>query len=228
MEGDSITIVRDKVGTASNANRIVRFAYNGREVGRLPKDVANYVSVLMDQDICQFEGSVVYCPSIVKIGEDMLLTIRCYVTAAGMHSALFMSNGTHQAKKKDRSIHRHEIPAARKIALLQMFRHLSLKPVRSAVQKMNVAGGDEPWDALIQSVAAADANEAKTEPSSQEQALEGDDGEEKKAITDGQLDTIYEKAQMFDSQIKPADTPKTMALELKEYQKRVRVHYATV
>ncbi|GAN03178.1 DNA repair protein rad-5 [Mucor ambiguus] len=219
-EGDAISIVRDKVGTASNANRIVRFSHDGREVGRLPKDVANYVSVLLDQDVCQFEGNVVWCPSVLKIGEDMILTIRCYVTATGMHSASLISNTTQQAKRKDRSIHRHEIPAVRKIALLQMFRNLGLKPVRSAVQKMNVAGDDEPWDALIQSVAAADANETKTEPFSQEPALDGDDGEEKKAITDDQLDTIYEKAQMFDSQIKPADTPVTMALELKEYQKR--------
>ncbi|KAK4518092.1 uncharacterized protein ATC70_001443 [Mucor velutinosus] len=219
-EGDSITIVRDRVGTASNANRIVRFAHDGREVGRLPRDVANYVSVLLDQDICQFEGDVVYCSPILKIGEDILLTIRCYITATGMHSASFISNGIQQAKRKDKSMHRHEIPAARKMALLQMFRNLGLKPVRSAIQKMNVAGSDEPWDALIQSVAAADVNETKIDPSSQDQALEGDDGEEKKAITDDQLDTIYEKAQMFDSQIKPADTPSTMALELKEYQKR--------
>ncbi|KAG1122047.1 hypothetical protein G6F42_011846 [Rhizopus arrhizus] len=217
-EGDSITIVRDKVGTASNANRIVRFACNGREVGRLPKEVASYVSVLLDQDICQFEGNIVWCPSNLKIGEDMILTIRCYLTAAGMHSASSAFDGTQKAKRK--GIHRHEIPASRKMALLQMFRNLGLKPVRSAIQKMNVAGGDDPWDALIQSVSAADANEIKAGSSSQEQALEGDDMEEKKAITDDQLDTIYEKAQRFDSQIQPADTPSTMALELKEYQKR--------
>ncbi|KAL7334471.1 DNA helicase rad5 [Mucor circinelloides] len=217
-EGDSITIVRDKVGTASNANRIVRFACNGREVGRLPKDVANYVSVLLDQNICQFEGNIVWCPSNLKIGEDMILTIRCYVTAAAMHSASSAFDGTQQAKRK--GIHQHEIPASRKMALLQMFRNLGLKPVRSAIQKMNVAGRDDPWDALIQSVSAVDANEIKAGSSSQEQALEGDDMEEKKAITDDQLDTIYEKAQRFDSQIQPADTPSTMALELKEYQKR--------
>ncbi|KAL9541494.1 hypothetical protein MBANPS3_009095 [Mucor bainieri] len=243
-EGDAITIVRDRVGTASNANRIVRFAHNGREVGRLPKDVANYVSVLLDQDMCQFEGNVVWCPSLLSIGEDMILTLRCYVTAAGMHSAMFLSsnnNTTQQQqrqqqqqakkqKKRDNSssssssaLHRHEIPAARKIALLHMFRNLGLKPVRSAIQKMKVAttGGsaEEPWDALIQSVAESNKPEQEQQ---QQQLLEeqGDDGEEKKAITDDQLDTIYEKAQMFDSQITPAETPATMALELKEYQKR--------
>lgn len=223
-EGDTITIVRDKVvGAGSNSNRIVRFARNGREVGRLPRDVASYISILLDQNICQFEGNIVWCPSTLKIGEDMILMVKCYITLAGMHSASFISEGMQQVKRKDKST-QHEIPVQRKMALIQMFRNLGMKPVRSAIQKMGVAdgsGNNDNWDTLLQSVAAADVNEGDKEYSSQQQEVEGDDGEEKKAITDDQLDTIYEKAQMFDSQIKPLDTPITMALELKEYQKRV-------
>ncbi|KAI8645409.1 SNF2 family N-terminal domain-containing protein, partial [Parasitella parasitica] len=214
-EGDTIKIVRDKV-VGSTTNRIVRFSRNGKEVGRLPKDVASYMSMLIDQSICEFEGAVVWSPPIVQIGGDMILMIKCYITAIGMHSAAFISEGVHQVKRKEKSIQHHEIPARRKMALLQMFRNLGLKPVRSAIQKMNVTRGGESWDALLQSVAAIDAGEGKSDASSQK----GDDGDEKKTITDDQLDTIYEKAQMFDSQIKPSDTPSTMALELKEYQKR--------
>ncbi|CEP09742.1 hypothetical protein [Parasitella parasitica] len=215
-EGDRIKIVRDRV-VGSSTNKIVRFSKDGKEVGRLPKDVASYMSILIDQKICEFEGAVVWSPPIVQIGGDVILSIKCYITAIGMHSAGFIAEGVqHGKKKRERSIQHHEVPAQRKTALLQMFRNLGLNPVRSAIQKMSRARGGESWDTLLQSVAAIDAGEKRNDASSQED----DNGEEAKAVTDKQLDTIYEKAQMFDSQIKPSDTPFTMALELKEYQKR--------
>ena len=211
-QGDRITIVRDKVGKATN--KIVRFAAaNGREVGRLPRDVAHYMASLLDQGLCTFTGSLVWCEPQLKIGDDMILSIQCYLSPAAMHTHSFSENQVPKTKKRnfDRSI--QDPVLLRKLALLQLFRNLGLQPVRSSIKGMDL-GGDNTWDKIIQSVTSA--KEEETEQETQE-----DDEEQKKQVTDDQLDTIYEKAQVFDAQIQPMDQPDTMALELKEYQKRV-------
>jgi DNA repair protein RAD5 len=214
-EGDEIIIVRDKVNNSSN--KIVRFSVRGKEIGRLSREVANYMSTLLDLKLCFFEGSMVYCPPVLAIGEDMILTLKCYMLSAAMHTNSFMSSIIPQAKKRsfDRSI---QDPATlRKLAMIQLFRNLGMRPVRSSIQRMNV-GGEDTWDMILQTVTTREE-----EPVDDDAA--DPDSEEKKEVSDGQLDTIYEKAQVFDAQIKPMDQPVTMALELKEYQKRVSSRY---
>lgn len=203
-EGDKVNIVRDKVTNTSN--KIVRFSANGREIGRLPKEVANYISILLDLKLCTFEGSIVWCPSNLKIGEDMILMIQCYLLPNALRSDFTLNLPV----PKKRSFTAVNDPSEmKKIALINMFRNLGLRPVRSSIQRMNVQGEDT-WDMLLKTVG------------SKEEPEEGGE-EEKKEVTDDQLDTIYEKAQVFDSHITAMEQPDTMALELKEYQKRVSI-----
>lgn len=200
-EGDKVSIVRDNV--INSSNKIVRFSIKGKEIGRLPKEVADYISTLLDFKLCTFEGTIVWCPSTLKMGDDMILMIQCYLLP--IYSKNFT---TTLPVPKKRSIQKNvDVNVLKKMALMRMFRNLALKPVRSSIQRMNV-DGDETWDMLLQTVAQKE-----------EVAEEGE--EEKKEVTDDQLDTIYEKAQVFDSHITAMDQPETMALELKEYQKRV-------
>lgn len=212
-QGDTITIVRDKVSNSSN--KIVRFAVNGREVGRLPREVAQYISTLLDQKLCVFEGSLVWCEPMLKIGDDVILAIKCYLLPSAMHTNSFSTGYTPPSKKRsfDRSIQDPEV--LRKFALIQMFRNLGMRPARSAMQNMKIANGDNVWDLLLQS-----ANTKEEDSTETDESLNLDE-EERKDVSDGQLDTIYEKAQVFDSQIEGMAQPETMALELKEYQKRV-------
>ncbi|CAO3682707.1 unnamed protein product [Rhizopus microsporus] len=78
-------------------------------------------------------------------------------------------------------------------------------------------GGDDTWDMILQSI------NTRTEPDSLErdelQEL-NEDEEENKEVSDDQLNTIYERAQVFDAEIKPMEPPDTLTLQLKEYQKR--------
>ncbi len=211
-EGDIVTIMRDKV--KNSTNKIVRFAVNGREIGRLPKEVAQYISTLLDFQLCTFEGSLVWCEPTLKIGDDIILAIKCYLLPNAMYSNISACS-IQQTKKRsfDRSI--QDPLVLKKFALIQMFRNLGLQPVRSSIQKLKI-DKENTWDMILQSV------NTKEEVQVEEQQQETDlDAEEKKEVTDDQLDTIYEKAQVFDSQIQPMEQPATMALELKEYQKRV-------
>ncbi|CAO3651476.1 unnamed protein product [Mucor hiemalis] len=151
---------------------------------------------------------------MLKIGDDVILEIKCYLLPSAMHTNSFSTSYTQQSKKRsfDRSIQDPTI--LRKFALIQMFRNLGLRPARSAIQKLDVVGGDSAWDLLLQSATTKEEDSIEAE-----EGLDIDE-EEKKDVSDGQLDTIYEKAQVFDSQIEGMNQPKTMALELKEYQKR--------
>lgn len=205
--------MRDKVNNYSN--KIVRFGSGGRELGRLPREVANYIAALIDFNVCDFEGTLVWCPDQLKIGEDMIILLKCYMLPAAMHTNTFMSTIMPKAKRGfiDRSV--GEPSTLRKVALLQIFKSLGLRPARSSIQRMNV-GSDDTWDLLLQNA------ETKVEEPEEEEPGEFGD-EEKKEVSDDTLDHIYEKAQVFDSHIQPMDQPDTMALELKEYQKRVRL-----
>ncbi|KAI7887816.1 P-loop containing nucleoside triphosphate hydrolase protein [Mucor mucedo] len=209
-EGSVISIMRDKVNNYSN--KIVRFGSGGKELGRLPKEVADYIAALIDFNLCKFEGTLVWCPPQLKIGEDMIILLKCYMLPAAMHTNTFMSSVIPKAKRgfNNRSV--EEPSTLRKIALLQIFKSLGLRPARSSIQRMNV-GSDDTWDLLLQNV------ETKAEEPEEDETNEFDE-EEKKEVSDDTLDHIYEKAQVFDSHIQPMEQPDTMALELKEYQKR--------
>ncbi|KAG2191703.1 hypothetical protein INT47_011364 [Mucor saturninus] len=210
-EGSVISIMRDKVNNYSN--KIVRFGSGGgKELGRLPKEVADYIAALIDFNLCKFEGTLVWCPPQLKIGEDMIILLKCYMLPAAMHTHTFMSSVIPKAKRgfNNRSV--EEPSTLRKIALLQIFKSLGLRPARSSIQRMNV-GSDDTWDLLLQNV------ETKVEEPEEDETNEFDE-EEKKEVSDDTLDHIYEKAQVFDSHIQPMEQPDTMALELKEYQKR--------
>ncbi|KAI8886671.1 hypothetical protein K501DRAFT_321812 [Backusella circina FSU 941] len=212
-EGSPIDIRREKqTGYKKNENKIVRFSYKGSELGRLSKEISGYIATLIDHEQCEFEGSVVWCPNQLKTGDDMIITVRCYLLAKSMHAGS-LDNNNASISKKQRSItkllntNNNDLYLTnRKIALVSLFKALGLRPTRSSIQ--NEENG---WDRIIESF------EIKQE----EENGEGEnEEEEKKEVSDDQLNTIYEKAQVFDSEIMPMETPDTMSLELKPYQKR--------
>jgi DNA repair protein RAD5 len=209
-EGSPIEIRREKQsGYKKNENKIVRFSYRGGELGRLSKEISSYIATLIDHEQCEFEGSVVWCPNNLKTGDDMILTIRCYLLAKAMHANSLDCDVTVSKKQRTITINGNNNDlylSNRNIALLHLFKALALRPTRSSIQSE-----DSGWDKIIESF---DVKEETME--------EEEEDEEKKEVSDDQLNTIYEKAQVFDSEITPMETPDTMCLELKPYQKRVR------
>ncbi|KAI9267417.1 SNF2 family N-terminal domain-containing protein [Sporodiniella umbellata] len=212
QEGDKIEIIKDKKIT-DTSNRIVRFNCNGATIGRLPKEIANYISVLIDLDICQFEGSVVWSPPQLKIGEDIILTIQCFVLTSAMKVDSFMNEFNPSKRKKQIGDDLDEIKTLRKTSLIQMFRNLGINPVRSTIR--DTLGGDSSWDAMLQSV-----NTKEEAPMEEEEDLQGPDEEGNKEVSDDQLNTIYEKSRIFDDHITPMQQPDTLSIQLKEYQQR--------
>ncbi|KAI8971401.1 P-loop containing nucleoside triphosphate hydrolase protein [Pilobolus umbonatus] len=225
-EGDTIAIVRDNLSSAKN--KIVRFCLKStkpgtntvelREIGRLSKEVAEYMAVLMDQKLCTFEGSLVWCPDILATGDDVILSIRCYLLHEVFKSDVFTSTRTSISKKRKTVNNRSsnttlDLLDLRKIALIKLFKALCMTPSRSAIQGRE---DNNVFDKILTSVSNKDDKESGEE-------VNGDGEtsvEEDKAVSDDQLDTIYEKAQLFDAEMTPAEQPETLSIELKEYQKR--------
>lgn len=58
------------------ADLVLAASTTGFEVGRLPQEVASWVSKLIDLDIAEFEGYVVDCPPSLTVGCDILLDIK--------------------------------------------------------------------------------------------------------------------------------------------------------
>lgn len=223
--------------TQSNPNTIVRFStVSGNEVGRFPRDVAKFVSKLMDLELCDFEATVVWCDPTLRTGDDILLHMRCYLRRSAFESQHLMSplvpkNIKPTQKTSQQSManvsNKEDAELAsrnRTLALLSLIRTLGLRPTRSAVQHANANtnntdGNNDVFDQISHSIMTT-----TTEPADAK-TPEGDDegnmDDEKKEVTDRQLDNIYEMAQVFDSQIKPMKQPDSLALTLKPYQQRV-------
>lgn len=173
------------------------------------------MSTLIDQQLCLFEGIIVSAPRIISITDNVLLSIKCYLLPAALQTSTFDAP---LAKRRTagRKAPQYDMPVLKKLALLQIFKRLGLTPSRSAMQTMN--DSDSSLDMVIQSITKEDGEPIKEEVPVAEDM--DDEDEDKKEVTDDQLNTIYEKAQIFDSQIKPMEPPSTLTLELKEYQKR--------
>ncbi|KAI9262384.1 SNF2 family N-terminal domain-containing protein [Phascolomyces articulosus] len=248
-EGDPVKIGRSKQAANSPTtyrrsraggvrrtaeNIIVRFStMEGREMGRLK--ASKTISKLLDLDMCHFEANIVICPPILQTGSDIVLRIQCYFTDKAFTTYDLYQKTPSSMVDKDKQQQRtvaafdrssetveERLVQERTLAILELLRTISLKPTRSAMQRMNMKVGrneEEARDQIAQSIATTSTAAQGREADEDEEEGESN-GNEKKEVTNEQLDSIYEKAQMFDEQINPMDEPENMSLSLKPYQKR--------
>lgn len=92
-------------------DNVVRFSnVRGFEVGRFPVDVGGWMARLVDEDIVEFDGSVVDCPPTLSVGCDILLEVRVRVARLGRHSPI----GIPAAERFSRQRHAVLQPVARR------------------------------------------------------------------------------------------------------------------
>ncbi|KAI9745161.1 MAG: DNA helicase rad5 [Claussenomyces sp. TS43310] len=213
---------------SSNAVRrvdvVVRFTNSrGDEVGRLPQETANWVSTLMDQHVCKFEGSCVFAPDKIRINDTVFLQIQCsllktafdnrgFKPAENRASGMFDEKET--AEEKDLRL--------RQIALVKLFEEINLLPSRSSettakhkrqglLEAAEVAERHDKGDAKV--VRLNIAENGLSSPSSE-------DAEDGKELEQDQLDALYKKSQSFDFDAPQAEPSNTFAMDLRPYQKQ--------
>lgn len=218
--GGSVTPSRPNNAASRRVDVIVRFtSQSGMEIGRLSKDTASWVSTLMDEKICKFEGTCVYAPDRLRTNDTVFLQLTC-----SLLKSAFFSRGFQLADDRSAVIFEQTETAdekqlrLRQVALVKLLQEINLQPT------MTNAAAKDGRKGLLQ---AAEQDEQKQkdlkkaptngkEPGSDPPS----DVEEGEELEQDQLDALYKKAQSFDFSTPEAEPADTFAMTLRTYQKQ--------
>jgi DNA repair protein RAD5 len=212
---------RVSAAAAKRVDVIVRFTDStGREIGRLAKDTANWVSTLMDQKICKFEGTCVYAPERLRTNDTVFLQLRCLLLRSAFFSRGFqLADNRATGRFEEAESSEEKDLRLRQVALVRLLQEVNLLPTRG-----NEAAAKNQRQGLLHAAEMAETKEKeKTKPPVQDNAVspspsdENDDGQE---LEQDQLDTLYKKAQSFDFNTPVAEPADSFAFTLRQYQKQ--------
>ncbi|KHO01217.1 DNA repair protein rad-5 [Metarhizium album ARSEF 1941] len=200
---------------------IVRFTnQSGTEIGRLAKDTASWVSTLIDQNVCHFEGNCVYAPERLRTNDTVYLQLRCSLLHSAFDHRSFKladhrpSNFFEQSETADEKELR-----LRQIALVRLFQEINLQPTRS-----NSAAKDGRKGILqaaeMDEQKQRQATKAAVSGKESESVPNSSDTEEGEELEQDQLDALYKKAQSFDFNTPEAEPADSFAMTLRPYQKQ--------
>ncbi|PSN66353.1 hypothetical protein BS50DRAFT_526368 [Corynespora cassiicola Philippines] len=206
---------------------IVRFtSERGEEVGRLDNDSASWISSLIDQKCCTFEGSVVYTPDKLTTGENIYLQLHAYFIPSAFDKRQFDKPDNNRQinlfEQKESSDERDL--RLRQVALVKLFRAINLHPIRS-----NENNEKHKQQGILQAAELSDNNEQKPKPAngngnggSADSATSppSDEAEEGEELEQDQLDSLYKKAQSFDFNTPTLEPANTFSMDLRKYQKQ--------
>ncbi|KAK4546333.1 hypothetical protein LTR36_002010 [Oleoguttula mirabilis] len=206
---------------------IVRFTNaKGDEIGRLEKDNANWISTLVDQKVCSFEGYCIFAPERIRTNDTVYLQLRCFLLKQAFEASNFIKpmennreTGIFEAKEStdERDLR------LRQIALVKLFSEINLQP-----SKINETTARHKREGILQAAEVAEqyeqveatqkAKKSGTPPEgSSPPSEENEEGEE---LEQDQLDTLYKKAQSFDFDTPVAEPAETFVMDLRKYQKQ--------
>ncbi|KAK3066656.1 DNA helicase rad5, partial [Teratosphaeriaceae sp. CCFEE 6253] len=202
---------------------IVRFTNTkGEEIGRLEKDSANWISTLIDQKVCSFEGNCVFAPERIRTNDTVYLQLRCFLLTAAFEKGNFIKplennreTGIFEAKETtdERDLR------LRQIGLVKLFSEINLHP-----SKVNETTARHKREGILQAAEVAEQYEHQdkkpkdgtpgdggvgSSPPSEDAAEEGEELEQ------DQLDTLYKKAQTFDFNTPEAQPASTFTMDLR-------------
>jgi len=201
---------------------LVRFTNDrGDEVGRLENESAAWISTLLDQKVCSFEGRVVYVPDRIKTGETIYLQLRAYFVRSAFDKRRFTKPDNNREvtlfEQKESSDERDL--RLRQIGLVKLFEAISLHPTRQ-----NESAEKHKRQGLLQAAEQAEGekkpkakNASAGDPASSPPSEEAEEGEE---LEQDQLDSLYKKAQSFDFDTPVMDPAETFVMDLRKYQKQ--------
>ncbi|KAI0363760.1 hypothetical protein BV20DRAFT_957615 [Pilatotrama ljubarskyi] len=187
----------------------------GFEFGRLPQDVASWVSKLLDLDIVEFKKcTMVECPEKLTTGADLIVSLSVYIKASAFKSPSLVSEEKPKVMfNEGQETEVEQILRERKSSLISLFKRINLRPRKGSdlYKKKKLDQGD--LELLTQRPGAP-----KPRPATQAGA--GDEEEEEADITEEELNLIYKKAQQNDRELAEMEPADTFTLKLRGYQKQ--------
>ncbi|KAH8600393.1 SNF2 family N-terminal domain-containing protein [Bisporella sp. PMI_857] len=186
---------------AKRIDVIVRFTNSsGAEVGRLSRECANWVSTLMDQKVCKFEGTCVYAPERVRTNDTILLQLRCSLLKSAFDSRRFNpqeNRKTGMFEEKETSEEKEL--RLRQVALVKLFEEVNLLPTTSSTTNVQHK-----------------QNGISSPPSEEEEGKE---------LEQDQLDTLYKKHSPLTLMRQQPNLLKHSAMNLRQYQKQALLYW---
>ncbi|KAK4888887.1 DNA helicase rad5 [Elasticomyces elasticus] len=211
---------------------IVRFTNSkGEEIGRLEKDNANWISTLIDQKVCAFEGTCVFAPERIRTNDTVYLQLRCFLLKGAFEASNFIKptennreTGIFEAKETgdERDLR------LRQIGLVKLFSEINLQP-----SKVNETTARHKREGILQAAEVAEVYDHQQPDGKKSSAKSGDGSgssppsgsgedpaEEGEELEQDQLDTLYKKAQTFDFDTPEQEPAATFRMDLRRYQKQ--------
>ncbi|EXJ78478.1 hypothetical protein A1O1_08878 [Capronia coronata CBS 617.96] len=209
------------VGRNQKADVITRFTNSkGEELGRLPEETAAWVSPLIDQKVCRFEGTCVYAPDRVRVNDTVYLQLHAFFLKTAFEASAFVkpkddNRATGFFEEKESS--EEKDLRLRQVALIKLFEEVNLNPTST-----NETTAKHKKQGLLRAAEMAEQYDKEKDPPKGKAApstpnSEDEEGEE---LEEDQLDTLYQKAQSFDFNTPEAEPASTFALDLRKYQKQ--------
>ena len=245
--GEAIKIERSKIKAPTKLGRggkviqtnaarmrgdvIVRFLNpRGEEVGRLPKETANWVSTLMDQKVCRFDGVCFLAPERIRVNDTIELQLRCSLLRRAFEVSGFQmpedNRTTGFFEEKETSDEKNL--RLRQVAMVKLFDEVNLHPTtvndttarhkrQGILQAAEIA---EQYDKEKENKKSKSSPDPKSAKDGNSSPPEEEEEEEGKELEQDQLDSLYKKAQSFDFDTPTREPSDTFVMDLRKYQKQ--------
>ncbi|KAL4795965.1 DNA repair protein rad5 [Aspergillus venezuelensis] len=225
--GDHVNIERARSQPLSTRGRTGKLKVNqkgdvltrftnqaGQEIGRLPRETAEWVSTLLDQKVCEFRGVCVFAPDRLRVNDTVYLQLWCFLRIeafqpGSLQQGLDANRATGMFEQEE-SAEEKQL-RLRQVALVKLFDEIGLQ---STTQ--NDTMKKQKKEGLLRAAEMADQEAKKTAKAGNDDSDEEHPGE----LEEEQLDALYKKAQSFDFNMPEAQPPSTFALDLRKYQRQ--------
>ncbi|PWY94306.1 DNA repair protein RAD5 [Aspergillus sclerotioniger CBS 115572] len=227
--GDHVNIERTRSQPISKRGRAGKLVANqkvdvltrfttksGQEIGRLPRETAEWVSTLLDQKVCKFEAVCVYVPDIVRVNDTIYLQLWCYLRIEAFQSRILnevVDDNRSIAYFEEKESTEEKRLRLRQVALVKLFDEIGLQPT-----SINDMTRNHKKEGLLR---AAEMSEQYERVKKENQTNNGSsDEEDTPELEEDQLDTLYKKAQSFDFNMPEAEPASSFTMDLRKYQKQ--------
>ncbi|KAF2851458.1 hypothetical protein T440DRAFT_498441 [Plenodomus tracheiphilus IPT5] len=215
-------IGKKRVVNLRKQDLLVRFTnQRGEEVGRLENDSAAWVSALIDQKVCSFNGTVVYTPDRIRTGDTIYLQLRGYFLRSAFDARKFAKpdNNREVSLFEEKETSDERDLRLRQVGLVKFFESINLQPTRQ-----NETTANHKRQGLLQAAESAekkdDTTKTKTGTPTQNSSPPSEEAEEGAELEQDQLDSLYKKAQSFDFNTPTLEPANTFRMDLRKYQKQ--------
>ncbi|CAI7661739.1 unnamed protein product [Penicillium crustosum] len=194
----------------------------GQEIGRLPHETAEWVSTLIDQKICRFEGVCVFVPDRVRVNDTIYLQLQVYLRKEAFQSGALAALNTDDNRStglfEEKESTEEKNLRLRQVGLVKLFHEINLHPTST-----NPTTEKHKRDGILRAAEIAEQYDSTKKENKQKSNKDSNDSsgeDDSEELEKDQLDTLYQKAQSFDFNMPAADPAPTFTLDLRKYQQQ--------